>query len=409
MEYANLLTTSSLVEAPFITAKIGDYTFGCYKNSMHNAQTVANVNTPNYVTSISIKKINGAVNQYTLNMTYAITQFSDPNYIEKVMSSVSSSRKIIFSYGDCNEPSFTYNNEEALITNATRMINFSNATINYKIEAISSSMLSLGAVFDWPEITMKPSARIRQILQQSQYGLKDIFTGMQKSGIIDSEHLIPNTDKQVVIQAKQGMSAFDYIVYLTQCMQSSTDNQAIYRLNVVDSNDPPMYGTYFKISEISPKQINEYNINALEVNVGYPSNPLVISFSMDTQDQWTMLYNYSEDKIDNKSYYIDNNGNLVIDKSNKLIQDTKKGIIEDSVNSWWKQVTEFPVKATLTIKGLLRAAKLMQYVKINCYFYGQKFIASGLYVITEQNDTVDQNGYRTQLSLLRVGGDDLGL
>ena len=57
------------------------------------------------------------------------------------------------------------------------------------------------------------------------------------------------------------------------------------------------------------------------------------------------------------------------------------------------------------IKGLVKPAILMSYVKLNVLFYGRKHIASGLYVITKQEDKLDGNGYRTILNLLRVGED----
>jgi hypothetical protein len=70
-------------------------------------------------------------------------------------------------------------------------------------------------------------------------------------------------------------------------------------------------------------------------------------------------------------------------------------------------MTQFPVVARLTIKGLMRPALLMAYVKVNVYFYGHKHISSGLYIITRQEDTIDSNGYKTTLSLMRVSGDEL--
>ena len=47
---------------------------------------------------------------------------------------------------------------------------------------------------------------------------------------------------------------------------------------------------------------------------------------------------------------------------------------------------------------------LMSYVKLNVYFYGRRHIASGLYIISKQIDSVDEGGCRTQLTLTRVGG-----
>jgi len=71
--------------------------------------------------------------------------------------------------------------------------------------------------------------------------------------------------------------------------------------------------------------------------------------------------------------------------------------------NWWKQVTEFPIQASISIKGLIRPSILMDTVEINIYFYGRKHIASGVYAITKQEDSVDGNGYKTTLSLLRTG------
>ena len=68
-------------------------------------------------------------------------------------------------------------------------------------------------------------------------------------------------------------------------------------------------------------------------------------------------------------------------------------------------MTQFPITGVLTIKGLVRPTLIMDYVKLNVYFYGQKHISSGVYVITKQEDTITGNGYRTKLNLLRVRED----
>lgn len=70
-------------------------------------------------------------------------------------------------------------------------------------------------------------------------------------------------------------------------------------------------------------------------------------------------------------------------------------------------MTQYPISASLTIKGLLRPAILMNYLKINTLFYGHKHISSGYYIITKQIDTIDTSGYKTNLSLTRIQGDDL--
>ena len=77
--------------------------------------------------------------------------------------------------------------------------------------------------------------------------------------------------------------------------------------------------------------------------------------------------------------------------------------------TWWSQVTSFPISSTITIKGLLRPAVLMTHVRLNILFFGKRYIDSGLYIITKQVDEIDSRGYRTTLSLTRVGEDSPGL
>lgn len=52
-------------------------------------------------------------------------------------------------------------------------------------------------------------------------------------------------------------------------------------------------------------------------------------------------------------------------------------------------MTQFPIKATMTIKGLLRASILMSYIRVNVYFFGRKHTSSGIYAITKQEDKID--------------------
>ena len=61
----------------------------------------------------------------------------------------------------------------------------------------------------------------------------------------------------------------------------------------------------------------------------------------------------------------------------------------------------------MTIKGLLRPAILMTYVKVNVWFFGHKHNSSGYYIITSQEDRIDMgSGYITTLGLTRVAPDE---
>ena len=121
----NLLTAPNRVQVPWVKVTIGDiYTFGVYDRNTYDlkvnnkviAKDVFGVEYPNYVQNLRITKINGQVNKYNLGISYPITQFDDPNFFEKVFSKASGGRKIVFSYGDINQPGFIYRDEEAIIT-----------------------------------------------------------------------------------------------------------------------------------------------------------------------------------------------------------------------------------------------------------------------------------------------------
>ena len=133
-----------------------------------------------------------------------------------------------------------------------------------------------------------------------------------------------------------------------------------------------------------------------------------MDFVVNNDDSWALLYNYSKEvSLPEISYTIDNDGNVVQEDSSFLTTSKKTYTTNEETRNWWSLVTQFPITATLTIKGLLRPAMLMSYVKVNTYFFGHKHTSSGLYIITRQEDTINNTGYRTTLSLTRVGGDEL--
>ena len=108
-EYNNrigsILSSSVRVEAPFIRVKIGGFSFGVYEEQQRGTSGAGfykNIATkyPNYIQSLEVKKINGTVNQYTLSIDYPVTHENDPNFFEKVFSSISNTRLITIDYGE---------------------------------------------------------------------------------------------------------------------------------------------------------------------------------------------------------------------------------------------------------------------------------------------------------------------
>ena len=151
-ERRSLLSSGARVQVPWIKVTIGNYTFGVYsrvgvekKNDNDFYQSTYHVQYPNFVQSLDITKINGQVNQYTLALSYPVTQTDDPNFFEKVFSSVSKTRKIVFSYGDMSMPTYIYREEEAIITKIQTQFDLRSGVINYTVNAVSSAALNAGS------------------------------------------------------------------------------------------------------------------------------------------------------------------------------------------------------------------------------------------------------------------------
>lgn len=409
----NLLSTPTYVESPFIIMKVGEYTFGKYVQNGRGG--MLNVMFPNYMKSINIVKVNGMVNTYTIRLDYAITQFDDPNRIDKIFSSISKTRKITLSYGDWNSPSFVYRDETAIITKITSNINASNSTITYTINATSDSLYLTASRNDFPKRNEKPSVVIYELLYNKHYGLTDIFTGMIDREKVRAKNLILGDDKKVVIEAKKNITTLDYINYLVSCMVPVNANEhkngttnATHYMHIVDDTRNEFGGPYFKITRVYSNTLTYDTSTTYELDVGYPGSNLVTNFSVNTDDSWSILYDYSQriDDVDT-TYTINNEGKVVGSKQPNLAKSLTLNTVTQSNKNWWTKMTQFPITATVTIKGLLRPAILMSQVHVNVLFYGQKHVSSGLYIITRHEDVIDGSGYKTTLSLTRIGGEEL--
>ena len=408
-----LISSQNHVEVPFIIVKIGDYTFGhcdkAYKNSL---QTRFSITYPNYLDSLSIVKINGAINTYTISMIYAITENDDPNRLEKVFSSVANSRMLTLSYGDWNAPEYMFKNEEAIITSVKTQVNMVNSTISYTIQCTSTSLTLKAATLDFSARYEKPSTVIIELLNDVNLGLRDIFKGMSKTNV-DLGNFIARDDQKVQIEAKTAINVLEYISYLVSCMVFEGDDASkniktsCYFWSVYDDTTSIYGGTYFKVVRVQVNSNTLVSYNTYEIDIGYPSATNVVDFTINNDDSWALLYDYGS-KIDmpQYDYYIDNKGNMLKELSSTTTRSRTTFAPNPAAKNWWSLVTQFPITARLTIKGLLRPAMLMSYVKLNVYFYGHKHTSSGLYIITKQEDQINRAGYRTTLSLTRIGGDE---
>lgn len=419
MAIVNLLNTTSRVETPFIKVTIGTYTFGKYDNRTVrgiDSQGVYKYNKiqyPNYIQSLSITKINGKVNTYSLELKYPITERDDPNFMEKVFSSVSQTRKIIFSYGDLSLPSFVYRDEEAIITDVQSQFGIADSTITYKVSAVSGALKLTAGTFNFRERTAKPSDVIKEILFDKTYGLQEIFYGMRDRTLVESTGLIPGDDKVVRLYMKTNISILDYLSYLVTCMaplyseSSSIIKKGVYVLSIVDDISGSYEGPYFKITPVGEGQYSSI-LETYEVDIGFPSQNVVVSFQVIDNQNYSIFHDFAE-QITQEHYVerINDEGELervyapLISSTNNLFLTT------EAEKTWWTKVTSYPIQATLILKGLLRPALLMTHIKLNVYFFGKKHISSGLYVITKQIDQVDVSGFRTSLTLMRIDADEV--
>lgn len=419
MRRFNILESDVRVAAPFIEVKIGEYIFGTYSEQFASNIKRKDIDTytlkrfPNYIQGLQVTKVNGQVNTYSLRIDYPITKGNDPNFFEKVFSSVSNNREIIFSYGDSNSPNFIYRQEKALITTVNQTMNFTSSVISYTIEAVSSGKLLTASAYNFPAVrNIRPSHLIKKLVKENKYGLQDIFTGMRDFDLVESRGLIAGGDKIKNIDAKTNIDIISYLKYLVMLMESEDNSKGLYIFTMVDDINGDFNGPYFQIysSTAISKSVDNYVLN-----VGYPfnENPLrssvpfqnvITSFNINNNETYSILYNYSK-KLNDIEYIsrIDDDGNLVELYSPVIYSNNLSGVADTYDKNWWKNMTEYPLTATITLKGFLKPALLMGKIELNVLFYGNSHISSGVYIITEQVDNLGYDGFFTTLKLVRVG------
>jgi hypothetical protein len=418
LDNKDLLSDVNRVQVPWVKVTIGDnFTFGVYRRDKRKDMTDAekkifssihDVQYPDYVQNLRITKVNGQVNRYTLGISYPITQFDDPNLIEKVLSSASGARKIKFSYGDINQPGFIYKEEEAIITKVTQAFSLEASRIEYTIEATSSaSLMTTGRVnYINDGKKVKPSEEIIDIFNKDT-SLKRLFSGMTEEKL----EAIKNLDDQaVIIQSKTDLGSLDLIKYLVGCMRPQKTLEGLptanYIFTIHDETDPEAgnTGPYFSIMKVD-KQVPQSD--AYTLTIGYNTRTIVTGFTIENNENYALYYEY-QDAINPNHYVrrINKNGDWEEVYCPSLTSNNALGESTAVDENWWNLITQYPINASITIYGLLRPATLMQYIRLNVIFPGgHKHISSGLYLVTKQEDAIDTNGYRTTLGLTKIAGD----
>lgn len=383
------------VEAPYFEVEIGGITFGGYKGKK----------VPNYVKAITAKKVNNSFNEYNIKLIHQISPGDNPNYIDEIISSVKYD-VINLKYGNANTGQI-FSDNNALITDVSQHFDFINCNITYNINAISVGATVAASKHTFPAYNGKASDKIREMLWGSENSdLIKLFPGMKNQLEVERKGLIPTNDKQIFIGEHKNITTLAYLnVLINRMVSSSTPsgsdiNDSIYMYSVSDSSK----GSSFKIVEVrNLKSSNIKNIPYIyEVNVGYPDDNFVLNFSVNTNFAWSLAYESSKDII-KYDYNLDSIGNLEKQRIPACYKNEKD---ELGNRNLWTSLTRYPVNATLTVRGLTQNSLLMQYIKINNYMYGAKRITSGIYIVTEQIDSIGNGVYTTTFNLMRVSGDD---
>jgi hypothetical protein len=259
----------------------------------------------------------------------------------------------------------------------------------------------------------KPSDEIKRIFKANgTYGLQNLFKGMSLANI---DKLVDCSDQAVELQTKVNISPLDYINYLVSCMVpqgaslSSTSND-IYILTIHDetvfdqffSDTAGTGGPYFKVSRVSNSTLNR--TDAFNLDIGVNTSTIVRSFTIEDNENYSLLYNYTN-KLSTEQYVnrLNTSGNWESTFAPMATSKNDNFLTSSADRVWFSKLTKYPIKATVTIRGLLRPVSLLQYVRLNVIFPGgNRHVSSGLYIITKQVDKIDESGYDTTLSLTRI-------
>ena len=391
----NLLSYSNFVEAPVILLNMNGVLIGGYGNSGDKY--------PNYITSMQVQKTSGKINRYIINLSYQVREGEDPNFIDKLLSRTGFTNKIQIIYGDANG-SKIFRDDNALIMDVSFTESVSSKRINYTITAVSSIVSAVTTTTNFTSKTEKPSTLINDLFYSTNnisQTMLDAFSGMANKTIVNSLGLIPTNDEPIITQSRLNVSPIAQLSYYVAGMYNSQNNSNYY-LTYHDDTMNELGGPYIKITEIGDTSTDTLAGNYFELDVGYPGDNFVTNFTLNNDVYFPLVYKYNGD-IPNWSYDIDNEGNLFRTSTNQLLTNNvfnKRNVIQ---SNWWKRVTEYPVSAEVTVKGLIKPVLITSYVQLNVLFYGSTDLASGLYAIMGQTDNISNNGYSTTLSLLRVG------
>ena len=235
--------------------------------------------------------------------------------------------------------------------------------------------------------------------KETSIQLLGFLEGMRNKAETLAKGYIPTNDDTVYIPGLKDASLLERLMQLVSYMHDSSVIGSSFFLSFGDTVNNT---AFFKITEISQTDISSDNVkNCYYLDVGYPGNSFVTSFTINSDVYWPMFYKYAG-TIPNYSYDIDYSGKLISKQVNPLLLDNKYQEIDVRQMNWWEFVKTYPISASVTIKGLMKPTLLMENVYVYAQFYGEEDMATGLYSIISQQDTINGSGNFTTLELLRI-------
>ena len=393
--FGELSSSPILIQAPYVEVDMNGIKIGGYNNSADKY--------PNHIVDLTVEKINNKINTYTISMVHQVRVGEDPNIIDSVLSRTGYQNKVKIRYGDSANGTI-FKEEEAYVIDVTYNENVASANIAYTIKAVSSVGFVKYSYMSYPAITSKPSTEITKLMYnsgQSSTQLQKAFKGMKNKQAVLGKKLIPTNDAVVNIPGLADASPYDRLVQLVANMRDSTNPTGTYMLSF---NDGTNNNSSFKVTEVKRQNTTNKDVltkNCYTLDVGYPGNTMITSFSLDNDVYWPLYYKYAG-KVASYNYDIDYTGKIIRTKVNPLDVDDKFQSKNVEKMNWWEYVRSYPVSASVTIKGLMRPTMMMENVYVFSQIYGQEDLATGLYSIIGQTDSVGGNGCTTTLKLLKV-------
>lgn len=173
------------------------------------------------------------------------------------------------------------------------------------------------------------------------------------------------------------MSTIDYVRLLVNSMTpAGTSSQSLtdgvrYIYVVLDDVEGQYGGSVLQVRKMARSTSSDAATEEYEVDIGYPSSTPVLSFTIDDDETYSMYYEFAESiQQPTEQWRIGDDGSLVEIYSPLLSQSGQSRVTHPWDKTWWTQVTQYPVKGTLKIRGMLRHAVLASTLRVNVWFYG---------------------------------------